>query len=82
MQVKNSVFNHGLNTTADNGVSRSRSETGSNGLLDTKVSSSWAERGPDSPADVEFNKSLFAQGWDENVMTTNEERIFMQSSGC
>jgi hypothetical protein len=39
-------------------------------------------QGSDGLADAEFSKSPFVQGLDENAMIVDEERVFMQPSGC
>jgi hypothetical protein len=71
------VSNKGPNATTDSGVSSSRSGTGPDGIADPEVSSLWSGRGPDGPADTEISKSPFAQGSNEDVMTVDEERVFM-----
>lgn len=38
-------------------------------------------QGLDSPADTKFSKSSFVQGLEKNVMTADEERVFMHLSG-
>jgi hypothetical protein len=81
-QVRNSESDQSSNATVDSGVNSSRSETGPNSSANTEVSSSRSRKGLDGPSDAEVSKSQFAQGPNENAMIEDEERVFMQPSGC
>jgi len=49
-----------------------------NVTADDGVSNSRSRIGPDGPTNAEVSKSPFAQGPDENAMTSDEERVKFQ----
>jgi hypothetical protein len=59
VQVRNSVYDQGLNATADGGVSSSRSRRGPDDPTDTKVSKSPFAQGPDKNAMIADEERVF-----------------------